>query len=61
MGGINTKKKIELLEYNESNSSISTPNSPNSQGGLSIRAAKILQNIENHTIKGNFCLMSRLN
>ena len=52
--------KIELFDY-ESNSSISTPNSPNSQGGLSIRAAKILQNIENHTIKGNFCLMSRLN
>ena len=38
--------KIELLDYNESNSSTSAPNSPNSQGGLSIRVAKLLQNIE---------------
>ena len=38
--------KIELLDCVESNSSISTPNSPNSHGGLSIRVANILQNVE---------------
>ena len=36
--------KIEL--FDDSNSSISTPNSPNSLGGLSIRVANILQNVE---------------
>ena len=39
--------KIELLDFVESNSSNSAPNSPNSHGGLSIRVAKLLQNIEN--------------
>ena len=48
--------KIELLDYNESNSSTSAPNSPNSQGGLSIRVAKILQNIEKSYDKGKFLL-----
>ena len=48
--------KIELLDYNESNSSTSTPNSPNSQGGLSIRTAKLLQNIEKSYDKGKFLL-----
>jgi hypothetical protein len=38
--------KIELLDFVESNSSTSAPNSPNSHGGLSIRIAKLLQNIE---------------
>ena len=47
--------KIELFDY-ESNSSISTPNSPNSQGGLSIRVAKILQNVEKSYDKGKFLL-----
>ena len=37
--------KIEL--FDESNSPISTPNHPNSQGGLIIRVANIIQNIEN--------------
>ena len=36
--------KIEL--FDESNSSTSAPNSPNSHGGLSIRVANILQNVE---------------
>ena len=44
--------KIELLDFVESNSSISTPNSPNSQGGLSIRVAKLLQNVEKSYDKG---------
>ena len=48
--------KIELLDYNESNSSTSAPNSPNSQGGLSIRVAKLLQNIEKSYDKGKFLL-----
>ena len=47
--------KIELFDY-ESNSSISTPNSPNSQGGLSIRVAKLLQNVEKSYDKGKFLL-----
>ena len=38
--------KIELLDFYESNSSTSAPNHPNSQGGLIIRGAKILQNVE---------------
>jgi hypothetical protein len=46
--------KIELFDY-EANSSISTPNSPNSQGGLSIRIAKLLQNVEKSYDKGTFC------
>ena len=46
--------KIEL--FDESNSSISTPNSPNSLGGLSIRVANILQNIEKSYDKGKFLL-----
>ena len=39
-------RKIELLDFIESNSSTSAPNHPNSQGGLIIRVAKILQNVE---------------
>ena len=38
--------KIELLDFIESNSSTSAPNHPNSQGGLIIRIANILQNLE---------------
>ena len=38
--------KIELLDFIESNSSTSAPNHPNSQGGLIIRVAMILQNVE---------------
>ena len=38
--------KIELLDFVESNSSNSAPNSPNSHGGLSIRVANILQNVD---------------
>ena len=39
-------RKIELLDFIESNSSISTANDPNSQGGLIINVANILQNVE---------------
>ena len=39
-------RKIELLDFIESNSSTSAPNHPNSQGGLIIRVANILQNVE---------------
>ena len=46
--------KIELLD--ESNSSISASNGPNSLGGLSIRVANILQNIEKSYDKGRFLL-----
>ena len=46
--------KIEL--FDESNSPISTPNHPNSQGGLIIRVAKILQNVEKSYDKGKFLL-----
>ena len=46
--------KIELLD--ESNSSISASNGPNSLGGLSIRVANILQNIEKSYDKGKFLL-----
>lgn len=48
--------KIELFDYNESNSSISTPNHPNSHGGLIIRVAKILQNVEKSYDKGKLLL-----
>lgn len=48
--------KIELLDFIESNSSTSAPNHPNSQGGLIIRVAKILQNIEKSYDKGKFLL-----
>ena len=48
--------KIELLDIVESNSSTSAPNSPNSHGGLSIRVANILQNIEKSYDKGKFLL-----
>ncbi len=46
--------KIELLD--ESNSPTSASNGPNSQGGLSIRVANILQNIEKSYDKGKFLL-----
>ncbi|MBR2368834.1 MAG: hypothetical protein IKA83_01610 [Paludibacteraceae bacterium] len=52
--------KIELLDYNESNSSTSAPNHPNSQGGLIIRVAKLLQNIEKSYDKGKFLLNESL-
>ena len=42
----NTFEVIKIELFDESNSSISTPNSPNSLGGLSIRVANILQNVE---------------
>ena len=48
--------KIELLDFVESNSSTSAPNHPNSQGGLIIRVAKLLQNIEKSYDKGKFLL-----
>ena len=48
--------KIELLDFIESNSSTSAPNHPNSQGGLIIRVAKILQNVEKSYDKGKFLL-----
>ena len=46
--------KIELLDFIESNSSTSAPNHPNSQGGLIIRVANILQNVERSYDKGKF-------
>lgn len=46
--------KIEL--FDKSNSSMSTPNHPNSQGGLIIRVANILQNVEKSYDKGKFLL-----
>ena len=48
--------KIELLDFIESNSSTSAPNHPNSQGGLIIRVAMILQNVEKSYDKGKFLL-----
>ena len=48
--------KIELLDFIESNSSTSAPNHPNSQGGLIIRVANILQNVEKSYDKGKFLL-----
>ena len=46
--------KIELLD--ESNSPTSASNGPNSHGGLSIRVANILQNVEKSYDKGKFLL-----
>ena len=46
--------KIEL--FDKSNSSMSTPNHPNSQGGLIIRVANILQNVEKSYDKGKLLL-----
>ena len=42
----NTFEVIKIELFDESNSSTSAPNSPNSHGGLSIRIANILQNVE---------------
>ena len=53
MGGITTKK-IGLYDINQI-TLFSTPNHPNSQGGLIIRTAKLLQNIENkHCVRCYF-------
>ena len=41
--------KLELLDSSSNNSNL-VPSGPNSQGGLSIRVANILQNVEKSSI-----------
>jgi hypothetical protein len=48
---------IKIVLLDESNSSIMAPNHPNSQGGLIIRVANILQNVEKSYDEGKFLLV----